>query len=60
MTQVIITRNQFERLREVFDQYDLDRVVWSQESKSGIGQNVTIEFDPKANIKLDITDVSSW
>ena len=30
------------------------------ESKSGIGPNVSIEFDPKQSIKMDITDVSSW
>ena len=60
MTQVVITRNQFEKLREVFEMYDLDRVVWTEKSTSGIGPNVTIEFDPKANIKIDITDVSSW
>jgi hypothetical protein len=60
MTQVVITRKQFEKLREVFDMYDLDRVVWREESLSGIGPNVTIEFDPKSTIKLDITDVESW
>ena len=60
MKQVIITRKQFEKLREVFDMYDLDRVVWREESTSGIGPNVTIEFDPKSTIKMDITDVESW
>jgi hypothetical protein len=60
MKQVIITRNQFERLKEVFEMYDLDRIIWSEESISGIGPNVTIEFDPKQAIKMDITDVSSW
>lgn len=60
MTQVVITRNQFEKLKEVFEMYDLDRVVWREESSSGIGPNVTIEFDPKQSIKMDITDVSSW
>jgi hypothetical protein len=61
MTQVIITRTQFERLKEVFDMYDsVDRILWKQESLSGIGPNVTIEFDPKKSIKMDITDVESW
>jgi hypothetical protein len=60
MTQVVITKNQFEKLKEVFEMYDLDRVVWREESVSGIGPNVTIEFDPKQSIKIDITDVSSW
>ena len=60
MKQVIITRKQFEKLREVFDMYDLDRVVWREESTSGIGPTVTLEFDPKSTIKMDITDVESW
>lgn len=62
MRQVVITRNQFERLKEVFEMYDLDRVVLTEESTSGIGPTTTttIEFDPKQSIKIDITDVSSW
>lgn len=60
MKQIIITRKQFEKLKEVFEMYDLDRVVWTEQSTSGIGPNVTIEFDPKSTIKMDITDVESW
>lgn len=60
MTKIIITRFQFEKLKEVFEMYDLDRVILTEESKSGIGPNTTIEFDPKHSIKMDITDVSSW
>jgi hypothetical protein len=60
LTQIVITRNQFEKLREVFEMYDLDRVTWTEESTSGIGPSVTIEFDPRQSIKIDITDVSSW
>lgn len=60
MKQVVITRNQFEKLKEVFEMYDLDRVIWKEESTSGIGPNVTIEFDPKSTIRMDITDVESW
>lgn len=61
MEQIVITRVQFEKLKEVFDMYDsVDRVVWQQESTSGIGPTVTIEFDPKSTIRMDITDVSSW
>lgn len=61
MTRVVITRNQYEKLKEVFDMYDsVDQVVWTEESSSGIGPTVTIEFDPKSTVKLDITDVSSW
>lgn len=61
MKQVIITRKQFEKLQEVFEMYDsVDRIVWTEQSTSGIGPNVTIEFDPKSTIKMDITDVESW
>ena len=60
MTQIVITKMQFEKLKEVFEMYDLDRVVWTESSTSGIGTTVTIEFDPKQSIKMDITDVESW
>jgi len=60
MKQIVITRTQFERLKEVFEMYELDRVLWTEESANGIGPNVTLEFDPKSTIKLDITDVESW
>ena len=60
MKQIVITRNQFEKLKEVFDMYELDRVVWKEESPSGIGPNVTLEFDLKSTMKIDITDVESW
>ena len=61
MKQIVITRNQYEKLKEVFEMYDsVDRIVWTEESVSGIGPNVTIEFDPKSTIKMDITDVESW
>jgi hypothetical protein len=60
MKQIVITRNQFEKLKEVFEMYDLDRVLWTEESTNGIGPSVTLEFDPKASVKLDITDLESW
>ena len=61
MTKVVITRKQFQKLQEVFEMYDsVDRIVWTEQSTSGIGPNVTIEFDPKSTIKMDITDVESW
>ena len=60
MKEIVITRNQFEKLKEVFEMYDLDRVVWKENSSSGIGPSVTIEFDPKSTMKMDITDVDSW
>jgi hypothetical protein len=59
--KIVITRRQFERLQEVFEMYDsVDQIAWSEESTSGIGPTVTIEFDPKQSIKIDITDVESW
>lgn len=61
MKQIVITRNQYEKLKEVFEMYDsVDRIVWTEESTSGIGPSVTIEFDPKSTVKMDITDVESW
>jgi hypothetical protein len=61
MTKVVITRKQYEKIREVFEMYDgVDQVVWQEENTSGIGPSVTIEFDPKSTIKLNITDVESW
>jgi hypothetical protein len=60
MKQIIITRNQFEKLKEVFEMYDLDRVLWTEESTNGIGSTTTLEFDPKETVKLDITDLESW
>lgn len=61
MKKIIITRNQYEKLKEVFEMYDsVDRIVWTEESTNGIGPNVTIEFDPKESVKMDITDVESW
>jgi hypothetical protein len=60
MKQVVITRNQFEKLKEVFEMYDLDRIILTEESTSGIGSTTTIEFDPKQSIKMDITDIESW
>jgi hypothetical protein len=60
MKTIVISKKQFEKLKEVFEMYNVDRVTWLEESTSGIGPNVIIEFDPKSTIKLDITDVESW
>jgi hypothetical protein len=62
MTRVVLTRNQFEKIKEVFEQYDVDYVEWNEESPSGIGPNVKIRFHTRAErpIEIDITDVSSW
>jgi hypothetical protein len=62
MRQVVITRKQYEKLKEVFEMYDLDRVIYTEDSSkgAGIGAVTTIEFDPRQSIKMDITDVESW
>lgn len=61
MKQIMITRKQYEKLKEVFEMYDeLDRVIWKEESLSGIGPNVTLEFLPRSTVKIDITDIESW
>ncbi len=62
MKKVIITRNQIEKIKEVFEQYDVDLVEWIEESKSGIGPNVKIKFHTRVErpIEIDITDVDSW
>lgn len=61
MTQITITRRQFERLREIFDMYDsMDQVIWKETHSSGIGPVVTIEFDPNSMLTVDITDLTSW
>lgn len=58
--KLVITRNQYEKLKEIFEQYEVDQVVWTEENTSGIGPNVTVEFDPARSIKVDLTDVESW
>ncbi len=58
-TKIVITRKQFESIKEVFEKYDVDHVFWIEESTSGIGPNVRIELEPK-KIVIDITDVDSW
>lgn len=61
MSRIIITRKQFERLREIFEMYDsLDQVVVKEENSNGIGSVTTVEFDPKATVRVDITDVTNW
>ena len=61
MAKIIITRKQFERLREIFEMYDtLDQVVVKEENSNGIGSVTTVEFDPKATVRVDITDMTIW
>jgi hypothetical protein len=60
MNHVIITRNQFERLKEVFDMYDtVDQILITETNESGIGPSTKMEYNPKS-VVVDITDVSNW
>ena len=61
MIPVILTRRQFETVRDIFDSnIQLKCIKLIQESSSGIGPNLSVEFDPTGPIKIDITDVDSW
>ncbi len=60
MNKIILSRKEFEKIEKVFNQYEnLDRVVITQSSSSGIGLTTKLIFTPK-EIVLDITDVASW
>ena len=60
MNKIILSRKEFEKIEKVFNQYEnLDRVVITQSSSSGIGLTTKLIFAPK-EIVLDITDVASW
>lgn len=62
MKTIIITRNQYEKIKEVFEQNDIDHVEWTEESPSGIGPAVTLKFHNKLerSNELDITDFDNW
>ncbi len=60
MTKLVITRKQFEALKEIFEEYDIDEVVWTEEFTSGIGPSITVEYDDRVLAKRDLTDVESW
>lgn len=58
--RVVITKNQYYQLKQIFENNNIDCVVWRQSSPSGIGPNVTVEYDGVKPVKLDITDIDSW
>lgn len=61
MDKILITRKQFEQIREIFDNYDVDSICWKEESPSGIGPTITAEFESKdQTLKVDLTDVTTW
>jgi hypothetical protein len=60
MREIIITRKQYERIKQIFEMYDtLDQIKLLASNDNGIGQTTKLEFFPKA-ISIDITDVESW
>jgi len=60
MNEIVITRKQYERIKQIFEMYDsLDQIKLVASSESGIGQTTKLEFFPKV-ISIDITDVESW
>ncbi len=60
MLKFLITRYQFEKMKEIFESYDVEHIVWQEENLTGIGPNIDLKFDPKSTITVDITDVERW
>ena len=57
--KIIITKNQFKKLKEVFESDNfIDHVVWEEDNSNGIGPVVKLSHGK--NIQIDITDVDSW
>jgi hypothetical protein len=60
MTTIVITRNQYEKIKEAFEMYDtIDYVKLHFDNSNGIGSIVTLEYNPSF-VRVDITDVESW
>jgi len=57
---IVITRKQFDKIKEIFDSYDIDQVLWREDYSSGIGPGITVEFQDDIKYTVDITDVESW
>lgn len=60
MKNIFITREQFEKIKQVFDNYNIKGVLLTEENSSGIGPSTYMEFDPKTTIKQDLTDYETW
>lgn len=58
--QLLLTRKQFEEIKKVFEEYDIDYILLTKDNSSGIGENVYMEFDPLRTITKDITDYEAW
>ena len=59
MKETVITRRQFEQMKEVFEKYNPEHVLWTEESNS-IGPIVLLKFMTQNTITVDITDIESW
>lgn len=60
MKEILITRQQFEQIKKVFEDYNPDHVIWEEQSTSGIGPTVSLRFVSQKPITVDITDIESW
>lgn len=56
--KIIITKNQFEKLKKVFEETDgLEFLIWEEDNSTGIGPVVKLKYD---DVEIDATDVNSW
>jgi hypothetical protein len=55
-----MTRNEFKKLLEIFENHNPDYVDLTFDNSNGIGSVVTAEFETRSKIKIDITDIESW
>lgn len=56
--QIIITKNQFEKLKKVFEETDgIEYLIWEEDNSNGIGPVVKLKYD---DIVIDATDFDSW
>ncbi len=56
--KIIITKNQFEKLKKVFEETSgLEYLIWEEDNSNGIGPVVKLKYD---DIEIDATDVDSW
>lgn len=56
--QIIITKNQFEKLKKAFEETTgLEYLIWQEDNSNGIGPVVKLKYD---DIEIDATDVDSW
>lgn len=59
MQTFVITRTQYEKIKEAFEMYDTIDYIKLHYTSTGIGPNVTLEYGPNS-VRVDITDLESW